>query len=223
MSIFDRSAETYDHWYTTPLGKHVDETETRCAFELLRPIRGMRILDAGCGTGNFSLKLARLGCRATGVDVSKKMLVLADEKARRENLPAEFFTMNVCDLAFEDECFDAVISITAFEFIEAKEQAMKELLRTLKTGGRLLVGTINRESAWGELYRTLGEKESNVFRHAHLMSVEELRLLEPAHFVTAKECLFVPPNAADGDLCEEREKELGRDGRGGFLCALWKK
>lgn len=88
MSVFDKDSSTYDQWYSTPLGKHADEAETRCALELLKPTAGMRILDAGCGTGNFSLGLARLGCSVTGIDISEKMLAFAREKAQREQLSA---------------------------------------------------------------------------------------------------------------------------------------
>ena len=39
----------------------------------MKPEKGMRILDVGCGTGNFSIKLAKMGLDVTGIDVSEKM------------------------------------------------------------------------------------------------------------------------------------------------------
>ena len=53
-------AETYDRWYASPLGDWVDRCEKEAVFALLPPVTGLRILDAGCGTGNFSLVLAAL-------------------------------------------------------------------------------------------------------------------------------------------------------------------
>ncbi|MDD2518149.1 MAG: methyltransferase domain-containing protein, partial [Synergistales bacterium] len=84
MAVFDDQAKKYDQWYMTSLGRHVDETETRCALELLRPGPGMKVLDVGCGTGNFSIKLVRLGCDVLGIDISREMLAVAGEKARME-------------------------------------------------------------------------------------------------------------------------------------------
>jgi len=223
MSVFDNDASTYDQWYTTPMGRHVDYVETSCALGLLQPFSGMKILDAGCGTGNFSLKLARIGCRVTGIDVSEKMLAFAEQKAREEKLDVDFRIMDVCSLSFGDETFDAVTSMAAFEFLNDPELAMEEMFRILKKNGALLIGTINKESPWGELYRALAKKDGNVFRHARLKTEEDLRKFTPSSLVAVEECLFAPPDAKEDDLSREKEIEFSDNGRGGFLCALWKK
>jgi len=223
VSVFDNDASTYDQWYTTPLGKHADEVETRFAMHLLKPFPGMRILDVGCGTGNFSLKLARLGCSVTGIDISEKMLTFAREKAQKEQLPVEFMPMDASDLEFPEEAFDAVVSIVVLEFMQNQQKTLDEMFRVLKKGGKLLVGTINRESDWGEMYLRLAEKKDTVFRHARLRTLDELETFRPSDFVSAEECLFVPPDAGESELSKDGEKKRYRKGRGGFLCALWKK
>ena len=83
MQIFDEGAATYDGWYRTKLGQFVDAVETRLAFDLLKPKEGQKVLDGGCGTGNFSIKLASLGCVVTGIDVSTEMLNVARTKVNR--------------------------------------------------------------------------------------------------------------------------------------------
>ncbi|NJO92077.1 MAG: methyltransferase domain-containing protein [Chloroflexia bacterium] len=72
MIIFDKEATSYDGWYQTEKGKLIDEVETSLAIELLQPKRGMKVLDVGCGTGNYSIKLAKAGCNVTAIDVSQK-------------------------------------------------------------------------------------------------------------------------------------------------------
>jgi SAM-dependent methyltransferase len=67
-------AEAYDRWYATPLGDWVDRCEKKAVFALLPPVTGLRILDAGCGTGNFSLTLAAREAVMVGVDRSPVML-----------------------------------------------------------------------------------------------------------------------------------------------------
>ncbi|MCK5764219.1 MAG: methyltransferase domain-containing protein, partial [Clostridiales bacterium] len=116
MSVFDKEAMTYDDWYKTKLGSFVDEVETACIFNMLDFPRGSKILDVGCGSGNYSIKLAELGYEVTGVDMSKEMLKKAKEKAESGNIKIDFREMNVYELDFDDESFDAVFSITAFEF-----------------------------------------------------------------------------------------------------------
>ena len=51
---------------------------------------GMRALDAGCGPGIFSIVLARLGCRVTGMDLSPEMLEHAGANAKSRGLEADF-------------------------------------------------------------------------------------------------------------------------------------
>lgn len=78
--IFDEEkVAEYDAWYDTELGNFVDEVETELAFSLFTPEPESKVLDVGCGTGNFSIKLARKGLEVVGVDVSHPMI----EKARK--------------------------------------------------------------------------------------------------------------------------------------------
>ena len=103
MAIFDNSASDYDAWYTDKKGSFVDMVETDLAFELLKVKKGMKILDMGCGTGNFSIKLAEKGCHVTGADISDEMLKIARKKASKLNHEIEFFNMEKKSLSFEDE------------------------------------------------------------------------------------------------------------------------
>jgi len=223
MSVFDDQAKKYDQWYKTKLGRHVDETETRCAFELLKPGPGMKVLDVGCGTGNFSIKLARLGCVVTGIDISKEMLSVAAEKARMEGFKVDFQSMDVTAMKFADESFDIVISMAALEFMKDHSDAIDEMFRVLKKGGYLLVGTINRLSPWGELYLKAGEDSGSIFHHAGFLTMEELKSFRPDKLVSTSECLFIGPDADEKDIDPDKENTLMEPGKGGFLCAMWRK
>lgn len=225
MDIFDKEAAVYDQWYETKLGNYVDEVETECAFGLFAPPPGSRVLEVGCGTGNFSLKLARRGYRVTGVDVSAEMLAVAQEKAKAENLPVEFKYMDAHRLAFEDASFNSVLAMATFEFLADPEQALEEMFRVTRAGSPILVGTINRDSDWGRLYRS-PQFEGTVFEHARFLTPEELRRLKADHLVSVRECLFISPDADVEHLDvaqawqEERSRSEGR--KGGFVCALWR-
>lgn len=85
MALFNGEAEDYDKWYETKIGEHADRVETECALSLFKVEPGMRLLDVGCGTGNFSIKLARQDASVVGVDISREMLVIAEKKQSRKS------------------------------------------------------------------------------------------------------------------------------------------
>lgn len=223
MAIFDDMAVDYDVWYRNKMGKFVDDIETQLAFNMFTPTEGMLILDVGCGTGNFSIKLAEKGCKVIGIDLSEEMLSIAREKAEEKGLDIEFYKMDVYDIGFENNGFDAVFSMAAFEFIKEPQKAYDEMFRVLKPGGQLLIGTIHANSSWGRLYMSKSFQENSIFQYADFKSLEELEDLDKKNLISSGECLFIPPNAPEEDITLEKERELSKTERGGFICALWKK
>ena len=77
-TLFDKWPETYDTWFTTPLGALVKHYEAEMILNLLQPGPGELVLDAGCGTGVFTLDLLSAGSRVIGLDLSLPMLNRAD-------------------------------------------------------------------------------------------------------------------------------------------------
>ena len=223
MAIFDQEASEYDTWYQSNLGKFVDQVETELAFSLFKPEGEMKILDVGCGTGNFSIKLAEMGCKVIGIDKSEKMLEEAKRKAEIKGLNIEFLNMDVYDIELSDESFDGVFSMAAFEFIKRPKKAYDEMYRVLKKGGYLLIGTINRDSKWGELYMSEPFQENSVFKYADFKSMDDMESWDSENIVTSGEALFLPPNTEDENVSLELDKEFSASGRGGFICMLWKK
>ncbi|OPL09651.1 MAG: hypothetical protein AVO33_06475 [delta proteobacterium ML8_F1] len=220
-TLFDAHANTYDSWYSTPLGAFVDEVETRCAFELFSLPKESRVLDLGCGSGNFTLKLLRAGYQVTGVDLSEEMLKIAREKLSQENLKATLIKGDVYKLPFEDASFDGVFSMAAFEFIEDPEAALRELMRVLKPGGQMMVGTIHLDSQWGRLYTSEAFKDS-VFDGIPFKTLEEMAAFFPEELEATRECLFLPPDVPEDRISLEEDQKyrtLGK--RGGFICLKW--
>jgi ubiquinone biosynthesis O-methyltransferase len=221
MAIFNKIAGSYDSWYDTPMGEFVDAVETDLAFRMFKVEKGMKILDVGCGTGNFSIKLAEKGCRVIGIDISDNMLDTARKKATKAGYNINFYNMDVYKLDFEDEEFDGVFSMAAFEFITQPEKALDELLRVTKKGGQVLVGTISRNSSWGELYLTDEYQRNSVFKYADFKTLDEMKSWRTQSLVNAGECLFVPPASAETDFNMQKEQELAGKVKGGYICAAW--
>ncbi len=223
MAIFDKEAIDYDQWYKSKLGTFVDNVETELALSLFKPKAGMKILDVGCGTGNFSIKLAEMGCEVVGIDVSEEMLGKARKKANEKGLNIKFEIMDVYNLNFSDKTFDGVFSMAAFEFIKEPQKAYNEMYRVLKNKGHLLIGTINIESSWGELYLSEPFQKNSVFKYADFKSTDQLKSLNTEELINSGECLFIPPTTVEKDISMELEKELSVSERGGFICVVWKK
>ena len=225
MALFDREANNYDHWYETKIGKYADQVETDCAFHLFPVKPGMHILDVGCGTGNFSLKLAQKGACVVGVDISEKMLTIAHKRAMQEEVVSiEFKKMDSHNLQFPDNCFDGVFSMATIEFISDPGKMIAEMFRVCKKGGPVLVGTINRESDWGRLYQDPEfQKNVPVFKDADFKSPEDLSKIKEDSLIGSKECLFIPPDTPESEIIQEKEGELSSRNRGGFFCILWQK
>ena len=220
MAIFDEEAIHYDEWYGTKKGAFIDRIETKCAFELFETHEGMKILDVGCGTGNFSIKLAELGCEIVGIDVSDKMLEMARKKASSKNLKAEFLRMDACNLDFADETFDGVISIATLEFVSNYQKAIDEMFRVVKRGGQILIGTINKDSKWGKFYKSR-DLSNTVFKYAKFKNLKELAKVHNDELVEVRKCLFIPPNLDEEQYNLKNEERYSKSEEGGFICALW--
>ncbi len=223
MAIFDKEAMDYDEWYKCKMGAFVDKVETQLAFSLFKPKVASKILDVGCGTGNFSIKLAEMGCKVVGIDVSEEMLSVAKKKAEEKGLDIEFHKMDVYNLKFPNKEFDEVFSMAAFEFIIKADKAYAEMYRVLKDKGHLLIGTINKDSKWGELYLSRSVRENSVFKHADFKTMEDLKSLNANEIIGEGECLFIPPDTREEDINMEFEEKLKLSERGGFICVLWQK
>lgn len=221
MTIFNEVATDYDQWYMTKMGRFVDDIETACAFELFSPEQGQKILDVGCGTGNFSVKLSEKGAVVTGIDVSDDMLSIARTKSGA--LPITYINMDLYQLEFQDNTFDAVFSMAAFEFVEFPQRALVELFRVLKPGGKLLIGTIHLNSSWGRLYTSEYFQRETVFKHATFKTMEEMANFYPEILIQTSECLFLPPDTPETEITLETERRYSENDRGGFICLLWEK
>lgn len=101
-----------------------------------------RVLDAGIGTGAFSLALAQAvtrDLRFVGVDCSSGMLHEAQKRFAAAGITAELHHHDARQLSFADACFDLVISAHMLEHIQHPAKAIDELFRTLKPGGALVL------------------------------------------------------------------------------------
>lgn len=104
-------------------------------------------LDVGCGTGDLVCELAKKGIDAIGIDFAKEMIDAAKENAKRLSLEkAKFECYSIFDYYLEPSKYDVISANGFIEYISYKELAkfLDISLKTLKSGGSLILGSRNR-------------------------------------------------------------------------------
>lgn len=98
----------------------------------------LTVLDVGCGTGFFTILLAKEGHDVIGTDLTPEMRENSVTLAKEEGADCQFLVMDAENLDFPDETFDVVISRNLTWTLPHAEQAYGEWVRVLKPGGVLL-------------------------------------------------------------------------------------
>jgi ubiquinone/menaquinone biosynthesis C-methylase UbiE len=218
--LFDDWSERYDRWFDTTVGKAVLRYEVRLVLDLLRPVRGEKILDAGSGTGIFTQEFLVRGADVVGLDISWAMLRRAREK--NEVFSKRGVTADMALLPFADGVFDKTVSVTALEFIEDEKKAVAELFRVTKPGGSVVVATLNSLSPWTIRRRENARQDKeSVFNRAFLRSPAQLLAAAPVSGIVRTAVHF----GAGDDPAELDRIEQESQGRetGAFVAARWEK
>lgn len=142
--MFDGIAGGYDHFnHTMSLG--IDRGWRRKAIRFaVDPQRPCRILDVACGTGDFTIALARAavpGSHVTGIDLSEGMLALLPPKAGKAGVADRIDAKcgDCATLPFGDASFDAVTVAFGVRNFEDRAVCLKEMRRVLRPGGSLVI------------------------------------------------------------------------------------
>jgi SAM-dependent methyltransferase len=110
--------------------------------------RNRRILDCGCGTGEFTCWYAAQGNHVTAVDLSGPSLEQAKVYAEQYDLSdqIDFVRMSVLDLEFADDSFDLVYSYGVLHHTPDPARGFKNMVRVCKPGGIIIVSVYSRYS-----------------------------------------------------------------------------
>jgi ubiquinone/menaquinone biosynthesis C-methylase UbiE len=137
--------------------------------------KSCRLLDVGCGPGIVSLHLAQhVAGHVTGLDLTPAMIARAQEDAAKRGLSisTSFQLGDMSRLPFADGTFDGVVTRYTFHHLEQPRVALRELVRVVKTGGRVVVcdATPTREKqTWYNAFEKLRDPS-----HTTALTSEEL-------------------------------------------------
>ncbi len=144
MQFDSKAAEILDRSY---LGSDIARRR-RASFDALRLGPGEAIADIGCGNGFMTVDLARAvgsNGKVVGVDLSDAMLKSA--RARCEEFPwVTFHEASATQLPLDDGCVDKAVSIQVFEYIPDLSQALREVHRVLRPGGRAVISDFHYDT-----------------------------------------------------------------------------
>jgi SAM-dependent methyltransferase len=106
-------------------------------------LTGLRLLDLGCGMGTFAIETARYGAVATGIDPAPAAVSAAARVAEAEASRASFVRADAAALPVASACCDVVLAADVTEHLddETLARVLREALRSLREGGRLVLYT----------------------------------------------------------------------------------
>ncbi len=169
--VFDQNlARLYEAWQKSSEGILLDRLSSELILRLLRPQKGERILDIGCGTGNHLLLFYRSGFDVTGLDASPYMLDIARSRLGDR---ASLKIGRAEDLPFEDNEFDLATLIITLEFLDDPLEALREAGRVARN--KVFVGVLNSLSFGCMCKRFYTLFHDSIFREARLFTLWGLK------------------------------------------------
>eukprot|EP00088_Acartia_fossae_P039957 TRINITY_DN4159_c0_g1_i1.p1 TRINITY_DN4159_c0_g1~~TRINITY_DN4159_c0_g1_i1.p1 ORF type:complete len:330 (-),score=22.39 TRINITY_DN4159_c0_g1_i1:165-1046(-) len=114
------------------------------------PLKGLKILDVGCGGGILSEPLARLGANVTAVDACKENIEIAKLHSSKQKLTKEINYQCITVEEFAESCndesdkFDAIVASEIIEHVDNPQLFISSMSTLLKDGGSLFITTLNR-------------------------------------------------------------------------------
>ena len=167
--------ETWGPRMFTPkrMADAVDEIDK--VIKLLAIKQGDCVLDLCCGIGRHSLELARRGCQVVGVDRTRGYLDKARKQAEEGNLDIEFVQGDM-RLFSRPDVFDIAISMgTSFSYFEDPQEdrlVVRNVLESLKTGGRFIIQMHGKET----LAKIFTERDWNENKDEELIVLQERKV-----------------------------------------------
>ena len=164
-SVFDTLAAEYDAWY---------DGKGRLSFLIeVEALRDLSIslprpwLEVGVGSGRFA--------QALGIDVGLDPAARLLDMAWGRGVDV---LLGVGERPpFQDATFGALFLIVTLCFVDSPPEVLREANRLLKDDGKVILGLVLRESAWGKAYLARKEEGHRFYRHATFYSFEEVSAL----------------------------------------------
>ncbi len=169
-------------WYasnTAEMMKEYVDLARRIAGELPR---GSSVLEVAPGPGYFSIELARLGDYSiTGLDISHTFVKMAANKAAKAGVTIDFKQGSASKMPLRNSSFDFLLCRAAFKNFANPVEALKEMCRVLKPGGRGLIIDLKGNASKEELGRAVDGMGLSTFNRVLTKLAFKTMLLKRAY------------------------------------------
>lgn len=158
-TVFDQEATVadWDHDYYHPISLRLYDQAVVHMLKVMRTRPGVTVLDAGCGPGVHSIRVAKAGCRVCAIDLSDTMLRHASQRICREGVEnlIQLHRGDLTRLHYAEASFDYIFSWGVIIHIPEADLALAELARVLKPHGRLAL-YVNSATGLDSRMKSLG-------------------------------------------------------------------
>lgn len=140
--LFNNIASDYDrlnHILSLNIDKGWRRKAVREIADLASPLK---VLDVACGTGDFTIAIARkvaAGSKVVGVDISEGMMEIGKDKILKAGVDAEMSIADCEALPYDPESFDRISVGFGVRNFEHLDLCLREMNRVLKPGGKLVI------------------------------------------------------------------------------------
>ena len=167
-TAWDERADMFNELSTANAKADDRQVELEFVFTELGIRPGSRVLDAGCGTGQFAIAFAERGCVVDGIDISPEMIARARANASDAGVDIRLTVGDLRSLSASDRAYDVIVSRMALQFFPNISTVLDEFQRTAAPAGKL----------WLAVPGSL----SPVYRHSWKRFLSESP--EPVNYVT---------------------------------------
>lgn len=167
------------------------------------PLRGLSVLDIGCGGGLLSEALHEDGASVSGVDVSAASIREAQRHARGRQLAIDYRIADATALPFPNASFDLIVASEVLEHVANVDAVLDEVARALKPGGIFAFDTPNRTWTARFLLICLGEY---VLRRIPKGTHDGRRFIRPAELNQKLREREIAPQNIQGFFYRGRDK-----------------
>jgi ubiquinone/menaquinone biosynthesis C-methylase UbiE len=127
-------------WYAKTTLRHMESYRKSAEIVAGQVADGARVLEVAPGPGYLAIELAKLGnYRVVGLDISRSFVAMARQNAQEAGVAVTFEQGNASAMPFAPDSFDFVVCRAAFKNFAEPVQALQEMNRVLKPGGKALI------------------------------------------------------------------------------------
>jgi SAM-dependent methyltransferase len=207
IRVFNSLASDYDTWFDEE-GRLIFASEVEALKQVL-PLLPKPWIEIGVGSGRFAQALGI----DIGLDPSRKLLEMA------RNRGISVFLGRGEEMPFQSGVFGTLFFVVTLCFVDSPRRTLGEAARLLKSGGKVVLGMVLKESPWGQLYQTRKNTGHRFYKYARFYNYGEVDMfLKQAGLFTERVLSTLFQNPGQVDHVEEPQQGFSQ--KAGFTVIL---